>query len=165
MIAFREATLEDLATITNIQTYVYDEDLVESAAIFASIITCSMSVVAIDTESDQIIGFLLAHPTKKDYVHLLHHNPPHITLPCTTIFLHDMSIMPAYHKKNIGRSMYHYFQSKFHMYEKQLVSVNNSYGFWQKLGFQQKDVAFTELHYDNYASRDIVFMESTFVNK
>jgi len=160
-IKIRPATLSDLAHITEIQNHVYTPDLVESSDIFAGIIAHNMSIVAEDTKINKIIGFLLAHPTELDYVHLLNHHPSvKISHPGDKIFLHDMSILPSYHKKKIGSSMFDYFKNAHQNSTMQLVSVNNTYKFWQKMGFNVKNsVPLTEEHFQNYASHEIFFME------
>ncbi len=168
----RHASIFDLNEIYSIQKHVYDSNLIESKYIFASIIIQGYSIVTVDLKTNKIIGFLLAHPSELDQVHFLNKIPKHPrdeVQQC--MFIHDMSVLPQYHNKKIGSDMYHFFTYKL-KYTKyntiQLISVNNTYPFWSKLGFackQKVQDLLTDDLYENYSSssssiHDIAFMET-----
>lgn len=154
----RRATMTDTADIVDIQKYVYHADMVESFEIFDHIIAYNMSFVL--TCDGKVVGFLLAHPTVPKYAHFLHRHMfiPADGLASNTLFIHDMSILPDYHKCRHGTRLFHAFITEFSGWDVDLISVNGTLGFWQKQGFEPVDGILNDGHYENYGTTDMHFM-------
>lgn len=90
MLLVRPATLQDLDAIHEVQRSVYSDNLVERKKIFAGIIAYNQSLVAV---ADKVVGFLLAHPTRRNTIYLLHHFPGLNNITQEDVFIHDMSVL------------------------------------------------------------------------
>lgn len=121
-----------LEAILAIQEKCYESDMVESAAVFQSIIDVGESFVFIYDQT--IIGYALCH-----FWHDLD-KPPRLHEELDTIqqhacfFIHDLAIDPSY--RGYG------FASKFVDFIREmidipitLVSVNYTMSFWDRFGF------------------------------
>lgn len=145
-VTVRSADIYDIDEIMNVQRQCYDHGLIENDDIFKEILSRGMSLV---TECDgKIIGFLVAHMSRRDQVHLLHHKPAKVF--SDVVFIHDMSILPAYWRRGIGKAMMMHFEKTLreNLHLVQLIAVNGADMFWKKLGFQQRD--------DIYLSPDVL---------
>ena len=163
MIEIEKANLNHLSSIMNIQKQVYPSSLIEDDYVFASIINQGYSMVAY--KNNIIIGFLLAHKTKKDHMHRLHeslHNLDNLDNhdkhdKHDWFFIHDLSIDPSYHRQGIARLLFEKFEIDKNI---QIIVVNNAEKFWHKMGFYDKlDVIIPDTIIQNYGGDKVTFME------
>lgn len=132
----RRATSEDIEDLNHIQRNVYADELIEDN--FQDIISLGLSYVAIS--GNELVGYLLAHGTKKNKVHLLSSEICNET-ETECYFLHDMAILKEYRNQNLGRKMFETFHSEHPNYEQiDLISLNPAINFWTKMGFHEKDI-------------------------
>jgi N-acetylglutamate synthase-like GNAT family acetyltransferase len=156
----RKAVQDDVDVMIDIQNRTYCPTLVESKEIFLDIISYDMSYVALDIETNQVIGYLLVHPSKKDVIPILHRDVEKGICSSDVLFIHDISILPKYQNKGIGESLFKYFRNIYNTSIVQLVSVNGSYYFWKIQGFKQiTSLILSREHYESYGSNDIYVME------
>jgi ribosomal protein S18 acetylase RimI-like enzyme len=98
-----------------------------------------MSLVALDEKTDEIVGYMLVHYAK-DIPDL--HSELQISdmneKDHKCIFIHDVSVDPFYRGRGIAKNIVnHFMESDVASGEIIcLVSVNDSCGFWEKMGFR-----------------------------
>lgn len=159
-VKIREANKHDIHDIMKIQRECYPSDLVEPSEVFVDIISDGLCVVA--EAYGTMVGFLLAHLSPRDHVHLLHQKPMKMppTEESTCIFIHDCSVSPGFRGKGIGSAMVATLKRK-HEEETackymQLMAVNGAQSFWEKNGFtERKDIVMAPeviLNYGGYCS-------------
>ena len=132
----RAATLLDLDAIMAIQRDSYEPGLVEGAGVVASIIACGQSLVCVMHPSEEIVGYLLAHPAPRDRVPLLH-APVEVADAlgaARCMFIHDLSVHQRWRGLGFAASLVTTFL-RASPDATQLVAVNRTEAFWARFGF------------------------------
>jgi ribosomal protein S18 acetylase RimI-like enzyme len=124
------ATIDNLDKIMEIQKLVYTGCLLESYNVFKSIIEEKTSYVAII--NDEIVGYILTHPSVKDEVYLLNHELK-VKNNRNALFIHDICINPLYRNKGIGKFLVNYIKNEYKCI--QCIALENALIFWKKQGF------------------------------
>ena len=123
--------------IVEIQAEAYYQVETESVDVLKSKWLQSPESCFVYKNAGKAVGYLLAHPWNREF-------PPKLfqTLPTSTngpiIFLHDLAISREVSGKGIGRKMVAHLlktAKALGFHQIQLVSVQDSQEFWQKLEF------------------------------
>jgi hypothetical protein len=157
-ILIRLATLDDIDDIMNIQAMSYAIDICESVDVSRHIINANMSFVAIHRIQGILVVYILCHPTEKNKVIMLHAIiPSNNTHDC--LFIHDLAIHIYYRTCGFGRLLANEAIHNSRASCVQLVAVNDTSTFWNKLKFYDDgSVDLTCKHIANYGGQHIVFM-------
>jgi GNAT superfamily N-acetyltransferase len=132
-----KATLADIPQLLYIQEHCYPKDLHETYENYASIISHSDFCFVL-MEKYIIIGYVLAHLW--DDVNnppQLHRNLSDINEP-TCLFIHDMAILPAFQRKNLGRMLLKKIKDELTLeIPCTLCAVHGAEHYWARLGFEK----------------------------
>ena len=169
-IRIRKALPTDLDSILAVQREAYEgnsPELVEDATVFRNILEYSMSYVATN-KKNKVRGYLLVHPSRRNYMHLLDEPPILERYDPNVYFIHDLAITPKYRRHRIGtalvqRLLAHLMRTHFdEKYLLQLIAINGAEGFWTKHGFHQTpNVAINPIIKLNYGG-ECTHMSATF---
>lgn len=140
-IRIKQLIEDDLSKIIEIQTNTYTPEFWESKASFASKLKTFPTGCWKGYYNNKIISYLFSFPWSqhKPFIELgsiLNELP--LNQDC--YFIHDLSVSPNYQRKGIGYLMFN--KAKEVALEKNLtqiflIAVQDSYYFWQKIGFKQ----------------------------
>jgi hypothetical protein len=143
-----------LEGILNVQRQTYANNLVEDIDVFRAILEFDHSYVAVCHSAkhsfipgrsktiNTIVGYLLMHPSQKNYPHMLNDTPVLPKYDANVYFINDLCILDAYRHCRIGSSLVHHMfrdRMRVHYDEPftiQLISVNNTEPFWEGHGFR-----------------------------
>jgi GNAT superfamily N-acetyltransferase len=136
----RVAAAGDLGAIQRIQRMCYRQELVEGDGTFLAILAEGRSLVAVDRETGQVVGFALVHlVVPRGRVPLLHEPPPVSPPPgAADLFVHDVCVHPSHRRKGVGSLLAARVTAVASalQLDASLVSVNGSEPFWRAHGFR-----------------------------
>lgn len=133
----RNLNNEDILGVMSLQKQVYTKDLQEDITFFIQILNVFPEGVFGVFEGDNLAGYLFSHPYLLNQVKPLN-SQLYLTGEENCLYLHDMAISPDYQGKGLTKQLFERFllTAKNNAFEVQcLVAVQNSYQFWNKLGF------------------------------
>jgi predicted N-acetyltransferase YhbS len=136
----RDATPADLDAIHRVQAASYSDGLVESREVFSAILARGISLVAVDEASGRLMGFLLAHPSERDAIYMLHHVPTSCDCSSGVVFVHDMSVLPEARGRGVGAALVRRFlDTHSERSSVQLMAVNGAEAYWSRFGFERSE--------------------------
>lgn len=142
----RGATHGDVDAILALQRECYAPELVESEAVFRSIVAFGMSWVA-EVSGGGIIGYALVHPAAhgSDEVPALHapmHDAPDDVagdVAGKVSFVHDLTVRKAAQHAGVGTALAQHVVSHPQAVSTfTLVAVNGAEPFWERCGFRAR---------------------------
>lgn len=181
--ACRPAVPSDLELIAQVQASSYPPGLVEDRSVLGSILssgrdTCFvMEVADPDPAPPVLAGYILCHPSHGvDHVHALHEPPPRLLdeagkVGPRVVFVHDAAVLPEFRGRGVGAELWRAARAREGASSSttfQLVSVNGTRGFWERMGFREKKARdedggaiLAPEHYANYGGgpKDVFFMQ------
>ena len=174
----RSATQGDVDAILALQRECYAQELVESEAVFRSIVAFGMSWVA-EVSRGGIIGYALVHPAAhgSDEVPALHApmHPMHDAqagdvagdVAGKVYFVHDLTVRKAARHTGVGTALAQHVVSHPQAVSTfTLVAVNGAEPFWERCGFRARsDVTVPDGVRASYGGGPCTFMTLTVAAK
>jgi GNAT superfamily N-acetyltransferase len=140
-----KATCYHANLIHRLQCDVYPNSYWESFKLFDWIIALGFSLIAVDRESESIIGYILAHPIGTKIPRLGELDVV-VDLDINTLFIHDLCVSKNLQRHGIGSQLLIELFSLYPTYTLAGVSLSGAYDFWKRHGFV--DVPYTDDHDD-----------------
>lgn len=142
MFYFRQMQPDDLPAVLALQGEAY-QDLLENEAAIASRLQQAPTHCWLAEKQGKACAYLLAHPWQEAAPPAW--NQPLASLPAHAprFYLHDLALGQAARGSGLARQLINTaLQSARHQrfHEAQLVAVQGSVGFWQRLGFNEVPV-------------------------
>lgn len=133
----RQIHKSDWTEILKIQNKVYHPELIESLKALQSKHAISPKTCFVKISKNAVSSYCIAYPCPSDFIPKLDSKSP-LPIEENNIFLHDLSVKPSDSGHGIGSEMVEYLFSvctsmKFSSIT--LISVQNSWDFWQKHNF------------------------------
>lgn len=139
MTYIRNAVINDINRLLTIQAECYDEHLVESAEVFASMLSNGLSIVT-TTGRGEVIAYLLAHfwdtTESPPPLHEVFHGDA--IKACKVCFMHDLVVSPRYRNQGIASRMIDVMEELSDL-PLTLVALASACKFWEKHGFVKVD--------------------------
>jgi Acetyltransferases len=136
----RKLTLEDLCKIFLIQSKCYSKNFIESIETFKRLIEIYPEG-CIGAEIDDIpVGYIFTHPWIRSSVVKLNGKELNLPKEPDCMCIHDMAVDPEFRGRGIGKTLFGEAlelckRADYKMID--LVSVQKSQTFWEKLGFKK----------------------------
>lgn len=141
-IQVRTATVEDVIPLLNVQSQTYSASFHEDQHTFRSILDQSMSFIALSTDTNNPVGYILIHGLTSLQ------DPPYLNQPIARdkvvsnlLFIHDLCILPQHQGKGYGSFLWKYalkhLVTHTHIHPMiACISLPQSITFWKKQGFE-----------------------------
>ncbi|HEX6591761.1 MAG TPA: GNAT family N-acetyltransferase [Moraxellaceae bacterium] len=136
-LSLRRLQARDLPAVMRLQAQAYP-DLCESENAIASRLQQAPSWCWVAEGGDDIAAYLLSHPWRHTAPPAWNAPLPRLPAHGTRFYIHDLALGPAARGNGLARRLIQHVlqeaqRARFH--EVQLVAVQGSTGFWQRLGF------------------------------
>lgn len=140
--AWRPMIVQDLAQVQVLADSIH-VDHPEDAQIFAERLHLYPQGCLVLEDGKHLLGYVLAHPWHFGAPPALNSLLTRIPHDATTYYVHDVALLPAARGKGYAAQAGEWLvrrASSDGFRNLSLVAVNNSQGFWERLGFRRTDV-------------------------
>jgi glyoxylase-like metal-dependent hydrolase (beta-lactamase superfamily II)/ribosomal protein S18 acetylase RimI-like enzyme len=134
----RPMTEKDIDSVMKIQSLAYDKAYQEGKETFETKFSAFPSGCWIAEAEGCAVGYLFSYPSMINNPTALDVKTEYIPEAPDCYYIHDLAVNPEFHGKGIGRILFNkarQFAIDYQVRNMSLVSVQNSWTFWEKMGF------------------------------
>lgn len=132
----------DLPLVLTIQNQAYD-DLVEEEAVIKSRLIHAPDFCWVAELNSEVCAYLLTHPWDEELPPAWNMRLETLTRKSSTFYIHDLALGESAQGHGIARSLIETaleYARKNAFKEAQLISVQSSIGFWERMGFSAAEL-------------------------
>lgn len=131
------AICDDANLIHQLQCDVYPDTYWESLDLFRWIVTLGFSLIAVDRDSGNVIGYILAHPIGNKIPRLGELDVIVDVGRCetNTLFIHDLCVSKSHQRHGVGSRLLATLSSLYPTNTLAGISLSGARNFWKRHGF------------------------------
>lgn len=131
---------DDLDAVLAVQAACYPPSMQEAAAVVLARLQAAGATCLVAEDADGVCGYLFAYPSRLGRVTPLGARFAPLA-GADTLYLHDLSVAPRTHGRGLARRLVEHLLARANgMQASALVSVQDSAGFWDALGYRAREV-------------------------